>query len=173
MLTHIIIIVSHHRLRRLGRLAHGTLHHVRYFFRLLAHRRRGSSFCHRLLIRNTTGILHHSIFFRNPRVNLVLSAITHEIREILDRAGTLVFDWRILCACGIKLDGGEAGDLVGDVVGGGIDLGDGDLGVEIRVLGVELGELLVVGSKTGSRLVDRIDGTSGNTYALQWPHQGA
>lgn len=60
-------------------------------------------------------------------VNLVGTILLDEGGKVLDRAGAAVGDWRVLLASGVELDGGEALDFIRDVVGGGIDLGDGDL----------------------------------------------
>jgi len=72
-------------------------------------------------------------------VDLVLAVLLDEGCEILDGARARVRDWVGLCASGEELDGGEAGDLVGDVVGGRVDFGDGDLFGVGRVVEVEGG----------------------------------
>jgi hypothetical protein len=76
--------------------------------------------------------------------NLVATVLGDEGGEVLDGAGTAVLDGLTLAVGGEELDGGETLNLVGNVVGGCIDLGDGDLvGVGLE----ELTELLVLGSK--------------------------
>lgn len=81
-------------------------------------------------------------------ISLVLAVLLNELGEVLDSAGSGVLDRRVLGAGREDLDGGEALDGLGDVVGGGIDLGDSHLGGEVRVLSVELSELLVLGGET-------------------------
>ena len=76
--------------------------------------------------------------------NLVATVLGDEGGEVLDGAGTAVLNGLTLAVGGEELDGGETLDLIGDVVGGGIDLGDGDLvGVGLE----QFTELLVLGSK--------------------------
>jgi hypothetical protein len=76
--------------------------------------------------------------------NLVATVLGDEGGEVLNSAGTAVLDGLTLAVGGEELDGRETLDLVGNVVGGGIDLGDGDLvGVGLE----HLTQLLVLGSK--------------------------
>lgn len=76
--------------------------------------------------------------------NLVATVLGDESSEVLNSAGTAVLDGLTLAVGREELDGGETLDLVGDVVGGGIDLCDGDLvGVGLE----QLTQLLVLGSK--------------------------
>lgn len=79
-------------------------------------------------------------------VHLVLAVLLDEVGEILDGPGASVLDRLFLGAGGIETDRRESGDRVGDIVGGGINLGNGDLGGEIT--GVEGTELVVLGSKS-------------------------
>jgi hypothetical protein len=76
--------------------------------------------------------------------NLVATVLGDEGGEVLNSAGTAVLDGLTLAVGGEELDGRETLDLVGNVVGGGINLGDGDL---VRVGLEQLTELLVLGSK--------------------------
>jgi hypothetical protein len=76
--------------------------------------------------------------------NLVGTVLEDESRQILDSARTSVLDGLSLGVGAVKLDGGETLNLIGNVVGSGIDLGDGDLA---RVGLVQFTELLVLGSK--------------------------
>jgi len=76
--------------------------------------------------------------------NLVATVLSNESGEVLNSAGTAVLDGLTLAVGREELDGRETLDLVGNIVGGGIDLGDGDLvGVGLE----QLTELLVLGSK--------------------------
>jgi hypothetical protein len=84
----------------------------------------------------------------HPGVNSVLAVVTDKVGQILNSAGTGVINGGTLATGRVELDGREAADLIGDIVGGGIDLGDGDLGGEIGVGLVESTELLILGSKT-------------------------
>lgn len=79
-------------------------------------------------------------------VNLVLTVLLDEGDQVLDGAVTSVLNGRVLGASGVDLDGREASDGVGDIVGGGVDLGDGDLLAQLGV-GVESGKFLVLGSE--------------------------
>lgn len=69
----------------------------------------------------------------------MFAVLLDEGREILDGARARVRDRVGFGAGGEELDGGEAGDLVGDVVGGRVDFGDGDLFGVGRVVEVEGG----------------------------------
>lgn len=77
--------------------------------------------------------------------DLVAAVVADEIGQSLDGAGTVVLHGLVLGAGLEELDGGEAGDVIGDVVGGGVDLGNGHLVGESGVLG---GELVVLGSES-------------------------
>jgi len=79
------------------------------------------------LVRHAIGL--HSIRLRNPillgrDIDLMAAIVANEIDEILDGAGAGVVDGLVLGAGFEELDGGEALDLVRDVVGGRIDFGD-------------------------------------------------
>jgi hypothetical protein len=76
--------------------------------------------------------------------DLVAAVVADELGKSLDGAGTAVLDGLVLRASLEELDGGEARDVIGNVVGGGVNLGDGDLVGEGRVL---LGQLVVLGCK--------------------------
>lgn len=76
--------------------------------------------------------------------NLVATVLGDEGGKVLNSTGTAVLDGLTLSMGGEELDGRETLDLVGNVVGGGIDLGDSDL---VRVGLEQLTELLVLGSK--------------------------
>jgi hypothetical protein len=76
--------------------------------------------------------------------NLVATIFGDELGQVLNGAGAIVGNGLVLLASGVKLDGREALDVIWHVVGGGIDLGDGDL---VRVGSEQLGQLLVLGSE--------------------------
>jgi hypothetical protein len=76
--------------------------------------------------------------------DLVAAVVADELGKSLDGAGTAVLNGLVLGASLEELDGGEARDVIGNVVGGGVNLGDGDLVGEGRVL---LGQLVVLGRK--------------------------
>lgn len=82
-------------------------------------------------------------------VNVVAAVLGDELGEVLNRARAAVLNGLVLLAGAEKLDGGEALDLIGNVVRGSIDLGDGNLGGEVGVLSVEGSELVVLGGETG------------------------
>lgn len=81
-------------------------------------------------------------------VDAVGAVVADELCEVLDGAGAGVVDRGGLLAGGVELDGRETLDLVGDVVGGGVNLGDDDL----VLLAVESAELLVLGGETAKML---------------------
>ena len=101
--------------------------------------------------RGSGGLLGHTVsldtlggglLLRNG--DLVAAVVANELSEGLDGTGTAVLDGLVLGAGLEELDGGEARDVIGNVVGGGINLGDGDLVGEGSVL---LGELVVLGGE--------------------------
>lgn len=77
--------------------------------------------------------------------DLVAAVVADEVGQGLDGAGAAVLDGLVLGAGLEELDGGEAGDVVRDVVGGRVDLGDRHLIGERSVL---LGQLVVLGGKS-------------------------
>jgi hypothetical protein len=77
--------------------------------------------------------------------DLVAAVVADELGKSLDGAGTAVLDGLVLGASLEELDGGEARDVIGNVVGGGVNLGDGDL---VGESGVLLGQLIVLGCKS-------------------------
>lgn len=74
-------------------------------------------------------------------VKLVLAVFFNESSEVLNGAGAGVGQRLGLGASGEELDGWEALDLIGDIIGGRVNLGDGDVGAG-RVFG---GELIILG----------------------------
>lgn len=73
--------------------------------------------------------------------DLVAAVVADKLSESLDGAGTAVLDGLVLGAGLEELDGGEARDVIGNIVSGGVDLGDGNL---VGESGVLLGELVVL-----------------------------
>lgn len=113
MLIPIIPIrIPHRRLHRLRRLTRPTLHPLRRRPRRLPH---PLGHRHILLIRLVRPLI---------RINLILPIFLDEGREVFDGAGAGVGDWGVFAPGGEELDGGEALDFVGDVVGRGVDFGD-------------------------------------------------
>ena len=80
-------------------------------------------------------------------INLVLAVLLDEGNKVLNSTGTSVLNWGVLSTSGVDLDGGEASDGIGHIVGSGIDLGDGDLLAQLGNVGVQSGELLVLGGQ--------------------------
>jgi hypothetical protein len=78
-------------------------------------------------------------------IDLPLAVLLDEVGKVLDGTGTSVFNWRSLGASWEKLDGWEALDLIWNIVGSSVDLGDDDLVTEILV---ESGELIVLGGQS-------------------------
>ena len=89
------------------------------------------------------------VLLGDPGVDAVLALLLDEVGQALDGAVAAVLEGRGLAARGVQLDGREALDLVGDVVGRGVDLGDRHLTREVGVGLVEFAELLVLGGETG------------------------
>lgn len=101
------------------------------------------------LLLDLLGLLGDGLFllgwWGDVGIDLPLSVLLDEVGEVLDGTGASVFNWGGLGASWEELDGWEALDLIWDVVGGGIDLGDNDLVSEILV---EVGELIVLWSES-------------------------
>lgn len=123
------------------------------------------------------GSLVTSLRFRllwGVSVSLVLAVLLHEVGQVIHTPGAKILNRRILGASGEQLDGGEASDRLRDIVGSGIDLGNGDLGA--KTIGIEAGELVVLRGETvcESWLENMNVVIEGKfPYALQCPHQGA
>lgn len=76
--------------------------------------------------------------------DLVGAVLLDELGQVFDCAGSDVLDGGVFGTSGEELDCGEALDLFGDVVGGGVDLGDGDL---VGGAGEGAGQFLILGSE--------------------------
>lgn len=124
-----ISIARHNRLRRLCSVGRLLLDLLRGRLCRLANQTRII-----VIFPIVRSLLGHILTLVN--VNLELAVLLDEVGEVFDGAGAAVGDGGVLGAGGEELDGGEAGDLVGHVVGGGVDFGDDDLGVVGRVGGV-------------------------------------
>jgi hypothetical protein len=77
--------------------------------------------------------------------DLVAAVVADKVGKSLDGAGAVVLNGLVLGAGLEELDSGEAGDVIGNVVGGSVNLGDGDL---VGESGVLLGQLIVLGCKS-------------------------
>jgi len=77
--------------------------------------------------------------------DLVAAVVANEVGESLDGTGTVVLNRLILGARLEELDGGEARDVIGNVVGGSVNLGDGHL---VGEGGVLLGQIVVLGCES-------------------------
>ena len=97
------------------------------------------------------GLLGHAVGLNTLGVgllrdsDLVATVVANELGKSLNGAGAAVLDGLVLGTGLEELDGREARDVIGNVVGGGINLGDGDLVGEGRIL---LSELVVLGSES-------------------------
>ena len=102
-------------------------------------------------------------------VVLVFAVGLDESGEVLGGAGTGVGQRLGLATGGEELDGWETGDLVRDVVGGGVDFGDDNFGVG----GVFGGELIVLGGKAvvciSGVLNDAREGKQSSRFAVATP----
>ena len=85
-------------------------------------------------------------FLGGISVSLVLAVLLDEVGQVIHSPGAEILNRRVLGASGEQLDSGEASDRLRDIVGSGIDLGNGDLGA--KTIGVEAGELVVLRGKT-------------------------
>lgn len=79
--------------------------------------------------------------------SLVLAVLGDELDQVLNGAGARVLNGLVLGTSSVKLDGGEALDLIGNVVEGSINLGDDNLVLELGV-GIEGSKLIVLGSES-------------------------
>jgi hypothetical protein len=57
----------------------------------------------------------------------VATVLCDELDEVLDSAGTVVCNWRVLLSGSVELDGWETLDLIRNIVESGVDLGNGNL----------------------------------------------
>jgi hypothetical protein len=115
-----LIGVHSHRLHHLSSLTDNTLDALLETLSSL----RGSG----RSLTKILGIWHDGVVLGGVGVNLVGAFLLDELGEILNGAVALVCDGVGLVAGDKELEGGEALDLIRNVVGGGVDLGDGDLG---------------------------------------------
>ena len=89
--------------------------------------------------RSSSGLLGHTVSLNTLGVgllrngDLVAAVVANELSKCLDGAGAAVLDGLVLGAGLEELDGREARDVIGNIVGGGINLGDGDLVGEGRL----------------------------------------
>lgn len=130
----------------------------------------GSGCLHGLLVVLLVGL---GLLLAGPGVDAVGTLLRDELGEVLDRARATVLDGLVLLAGAEQLDGGETSNLVGNIIGSSVNLGDLDLLLEVGLVLVEVSELVVLGGETANRLVQVRGQESGGTYALQCPHQGA
>lgn len=79
-------------------------------------------------------------------INLVLAALLDELGQVLHSPRARVLNRRVLRTGGEQLDGREASDRIGDIVGSRIDLGNSDLGA--KAISVETRELVILRGKT-------------------------
>lgn len=81
-------------------------------------------------------------------INLVLPILLNKVCKVFHCPRAGVFNRRVLGTSGEDLDGRETLNLVRNVVGGRVNLGDRDLGRQGRYIGVEASKLLILRSKT-------------------------
>jgi len=55
------------------------------------------------------------------------TAVANERSKILDSTAATVLDGDIFGPCSVELNGRESSNLLGNVVGGGVNLGDGNM----------------------------------------------
>jgi hypothetical protein len=79
------------------------------------------------------------------RINAILAILLDKCGEILNSTATRVEDWSVLLSGNEELDGREALDVIWNIVGGGIDLGNDNLVAEWLE---ELTELVVLGRES-------------------------
>lgn len=63
----------------------------------------------------------------SQNIEMFRSVIFDEVGEVFEGSGSGIVDRRSLCALVVQLDGWEALNLLGNVVGGCVDLGDDNL----------------------------------------------
>jgi hypothetical protein len=81
----------------------------------------------------------------------VATVLCDEFNEIFDSAGTVVCNWGVLLSGGVEFDGWETLDLIWNIVGSGVNLGDGNL---VRVALEEFSELIVLRCKASNKLAN-------------------
>lgn len=81
-------------------------------------------------------------------ISLVVAVLLDEVEEVLNGTRSSVVNGRVLGLGGEELNGGEAGNVIRNVVGSGIDLGNDDLVLVLRVLEEELAEFLKISVST-------------------------
>lgn len=87
------------------------------------------------------------LFLRGKGINLVLSVLLDEVGKVFDCPCAGIFNRRVFGTGREQLDGRESSNRIGDIVGGRIDLGDGDLGVNASI-SVETGKLVILRRET-------------------------
>lgn len=80
-------------------------------------------------------------------IDLVVAIFLDEFDKVLDGTLAAVLHRLVFLAGGVELDGREARDRFGHIVGSGVDLGNDDLLAKLRNVGVQSTKLLVLGSK--------------------------
>jgi hypothetical protein len=91
-------------------------------------------------------------------VHLILAVLLDEGDQVLNGTGTRVLNRGVLSTSGVELNSGEAGDGIGHIIGSGVNLGDSDLVIQLRNIGVQGGKLVVLGSKTSENKLDMPEG---------------
>lgn len=124
-------------LTRVLLIHHSLLNSLRRTLDLVLHTLSRSSSLVRHLVR-----LNRILVTRSRGIDLVAAVVADEVCQILNRAGARVVDRLVLGTRLEELDGRETLDLIRDVVGGSVNLGDDDL-VGVRL--VHLGQLVVLG----------------------------
>lgn len=137
MLRGAVIHIRDRRLDRLRRLAHHALHALRDTL-LDLFRGRGRLLAHLVGVGHVQ-LIRVAVVGRRVGIDFVFSVLLDEVGEILNGARAGVVDGVGFGAGREELDGGEALNLVRDVVGGCVDFGDGNLFGEGGVGSVEGG----------------------------------
>lgn len=83
-------------------------------------------------------------------LDLIRSVLSNKLGDVRNSACTIVWNWRVLFPCGVELDGWETLDLVWNIVGSGVNFGDGDL---ISVAFVKLSQRIVLWCEANTMLV--------------------
>lgn len=138
MLRAAVIHIQSRRLDCLRRLAHRALHALLDTLLDLVSRR-GRLLAHLVGVGHVQFIIRVTVVGRRISIDLVFSVLLDEVGEILNGPRAGVVDGVGFGAGREELDGGEALNLVRDVVRGCIDFGDGNLFGERGVGSVEGG----------------------------------
>ena len=108
-----------------------------------------------------------SLLLCGKDINLVLSVLLDEVGKVFDSPCAGILNGRVFGTGREQLDGREASNRVRNIVRGGIDLGDGDLGVN-ACISIETGKLVILRRETIEEWVRQRKLTNVEVYSDGW-----